>query len=287
MRKVGLSRSKFFGASSFLGDESVSIEQLKKQAKNLQKLYPDFAAKHSAVPPKLSDFQELAARTQGYPSWHAAITRKEQLVASPKGTRRIEMLDLDKVGARFTVAFDSQVLEEYHDDGRSKKPREFSCAYFQPTDFETYDKVTSELDQYLDAMGLVGDNGPPPAYSLAMIDVCQSLVREDPGFIDGYAHWANSLFWLGRYQEAIAMNKPILDRLTGMLPSGFKGRIPYSNLLNRPVHRLAHTLVLAYWKLQTPEGDMAAIALSKKMLKWWPNDNIGFRFLLSAPPEKT
>jgi len=263
----------------------VSVDHLKKLAKNLQKLYPDFAAKLVAAPPKLSDFQELAAKAQGFPSWHAAITRKESSADYPKGTRRVEMIDFDQIEARLQVELGSRVLEEYHDDGRSKRPREHQCAFFQPTDFETHDEVTRELDQYLDAMGLVGDNGPPPAYSVAMIDVCQSLVMKEPGFLDGYAHWANSLYWLGRYQTVIDMNKPILDRLTGMLPLGFKGRVSYSALLNRPVHRLVHTLVLAYWKLQTSEGDRAAIALSKKMLKWWPNDNTGFRFLLSAPPQ--
>ncbi|MES2190173.1 MAG: hypothetical protein V4454_08625 [Pseudomonadota bacterium] len=263
----------------------MSVDHLKKLAKNLQKLYPDFAAKHVAAPPKLSDFQELAAKAQGFPDWHAAITRKEQFVDHPKGKKRVEMIDFDQIGARLQVGLVSQVLDEYHDDGRSKRPREQLCAFFEPTHAESHDKVTHELDQYLDAMGLVGDNGPPPAYSVALIDVCQSLVMKEPGFIDGYAHWANSLYWLGRYQNIIDMNKPILDRLADMLPSGFKGRVPYSDLMNRPVHRLAHTLVLAYWKLQTPEGSKAAIALAKQMLKWWPNDNIGFRFLLSAPPQ--
>lgn len=51
----------------------MSIEHLKKQAKNLHRLLPEFLAKNPQ-PFSLSSCQELAARASGYPSWHAAST---------------------------------------------------------------------------------------------------------------------------------------------------------------------------------------------------------------------
>lgn len=263
----------------------MSIDQLKKRAKNLQKLYPEFAAKHATLPPKLTDFQELMARVDGYPSLHAATTRKAQPTAIPQGSNRIALLDFDLIGSRIVAAEDTRTFEEYRLDGTPKKPRVFDCVFFQPRDLIVHAKVTDALDAFLDASGYSGEGAPPPRYSIAMIDLCQAWVMEEPGFIDGYAHWANSLYWLERHQEVIALNQPVFDRLTGLVPAKFNGRIPYSIQRNRPFHRLVHTLVLSYWALNTPDGDASAITLAKKMLKWWPNDNIGFRYLLTRPPK--
>ena len=49
----------------------MSIDRLKKQAKNAQKLLEDFLAAHTP-PFKLSDCQDLVARLNGYPDWFAA-----------------------------------------------------------------------------------------------------------------------------------------------------------------------------------------------------------------------
>lgn len=51
----------------------MSIEHLKKQAKNLHRHLPEFLAKNPQ-PFSLSACQELVARSSGYPSWHAAST---------------------------------------------------------------------------------------------------------------------------------------------------------------------------------------------------------------------
>ena len=48
----------------------MNIEQAKKQAKNLRRLLPAYMAEHPDAG-KLSDVQELIARTHGYPSFHA------------------------------------------------------------------------------------------------------------------------------------------------------------------------------------------------------------------------
>ena len=56
--------------------------------------------------------------------------------------------------------------------------------------------------------------------------------------------------------------------------------MPYYCLGNRPFHRLAHALVLAYLGLKETDK---ALALCKRMLALWPNDNIGFRFIIADP----
>ncbi len=55
----------------------MSIDSLKKQAKNLKRLMPDFLALHTSAQHSLADCQELIARIHGYPNWHAAVTRAE------------------------------------------------------------------------------------------------------------------------------------------------------------------------------------------------------------------
>lgn len=49
----------------------MSVEHLKKQSKNAQKLLPDFVRQHQP-PYKLADCQQFIARLHGYPDWHAA-----------------------------------------------------------------------------------------------------------------------------------------------------------------------------------------------------------------------
>ena len=53
----------------------MSIDHLKKQAKNLHKLLPEFVQKHGLGTLKLSDCQELIAQINGYGSWHSAVNQ--------------------------------------------------------------------------------------------------------------------------------------------------------------------------------------------------------------------
>lgn len=54
----------------------MSKEHLKKQAKNLRRLLPDFLEQQPPVPP-LAACQELAAKINGYPNFHSAISVPE------------------------------------------------------------------------------------------------------------------------------------------------------------------------------------------------------------------
>jgi hypothetical protein len=56
----------------------VSIESLKKQAKNLKRLWPEFQTQHRNTEPALAACQELVARLHGYPCWHAIEKRSAE-----------------------------------------------------------------------------------------------------------------------------------------------------------------------------------------------------------------
>jgi hypothetical protein len=86
-----------------------------------------------------------------------------------------------------------------------------------------------------------------------------------------------------QYKDCIDMAEPVLNAAIKLIPSNFAGFIPYLYLENRPFHRLAHNLILAYYGAGMNDE---AKAIAKKMLSWWPNDNVGFRFLLTPPDEE-
>jgi hypothetical protein len=256
----------------------MSIDHLKKQAKNLKKTLPTFLQQHPGGDAPLSQFQELIAKANGYPSWHTAVHSY-----SNRGTIIAPVFD---VKTYIGVTTQYIPVTEYTTQGKEKKAREFDCAIFYPQDDVAHQRVVVRLDEFLESegyIGIFGDSGPPDAHNCEMVKLCQELTRIHPGFIDGYAHLCCALWWLGEYSKSIVVGQPVFDQLCELLPTGFKGRIPYSILKNRPFHRLAHCLVTAHYRLESTDGDEQAQKIAKKMLNWWPNDNIGFRFLLERP----
>lgn len=254
----------------------MSIDHLKKQAKNLKAALPAFLQLHPSGVAPLAAFQELVAQMSGYPSWHAASLGRSGSRDSNAGHAPAQSLGI-------TVAVERMYVTEYAADGSEKLPREVRCAVFYPDDLTTHERSVDELDSFLEEHGSseeFGDDGPPAQYSRELGKLCKKLIASDPSFIDGYAHLCTALWNLDDFRSAIDVGRPIYDQLCALLPPSFTGRVPYQHLENRPYHRLAHVLVLAYYGLKTREGDREASLLAKRMLKRWPNDNMGFRFLL-------
>lgn len=156
---------------------------------------------------------------------------------------------------------------------------------FDVDDEENLDTVTDELDETVEEIGggfgdmsLIDDIGLNQ-----LTQVCKALVEREPAFLDGYAHWVGALVALGKHNEAISIGTPILDIALDLIltaPKSFK--LSYYELSNRPFYRLAVNLVFALYGVNK---NKEAKDLAQKMLKMWPNDNIGFRFLL-VPPEE-
>ncbi len=147
------------------------------------------------------------------------------------------------------------------------------------------DSVTESLDEFLEenyedshelSLNFVHNRR-------ALIALCKRLVKKDACFIDGYAHWVGALVSLERHDEAVTVAEPVLEEIFELFATAPKSYKPsYYDLPNRPFFRLAYHLVLAYFG--QGENDKA-INLSKKMLKLWPTDNFGFRFLLTPETE--
>lgn len=92
---------------------------------------------------------------------------------------------------------------------------------------------------------------------------------------------ANRLWALGLQDEATEVYEQAYKQALTHIPKGFKGKITWSEVDNRPFLRLAHGTLLGLMRRRDKaKAGEAAMALAKQMLAWCPMDNIGVRFLL-------
>lgn len=223
----------------------------------------------------LGQAQDVAAQAVGYAHFHHAST----CVANTEPGLTALFGGLGQL--QFVVEDYAQDWITYDDNGNERgSVRRFAGMFLAGLDNESLDVVTEELDDVSDEIGGgMGDMSVmEPSGLKRLIRCCQRLTGLEPAFLDGYAHWAGALVTLNHGAEGVAIARPVYDAAIALLPTTFKGYIPYSYLENRPFHRLAVNLLLAYDQMNQPDE---AKAIAQRMLKWWPNDNIGFRFLLS------
>ncbi|MDD2944339.1 MAG: hypothetical protein PHG15_00710 [Acinetobacter sp.] len=227
-----------------INTSQTTISKIKSNAKKLKK---DLGI-------TLSEALEKSAKDSGYSSFHHASVcfTKTKRLNLKQSISSIKLRVFDR---------EETVRIEYEDD-------------------ESISKVTDELDDYtqnffygMDEMSYEELNN--------MIKICEKLVKKEPAFIDGYAHLVGGLVTMGHHKDAINLGEPIMEGLLELFKTAPKGYlINYYELANRPFFRLAHHVVLAYYGDQ--KNDKAR-KLAKCLLKLWPNDNIGFRFLLTPP----
>lgn len=213
---------------------------------------------------------DIAAINAGYENYHhvnfcASNTKTSQQISSIK----------------FTIHTYSDVFTDYHESEKGIKRK----AIFAIID-ESKDSIfeSSEiLDELVEEVGGgLGDMTLIPEYGLKeIVKLCKSLTKDAPTFIDGYAHWAGALIALKQYNKCIKMALPIFESICKTIP--VNSLVSYYELSNRPFHRLAVNLLLAYYGANK---DDKAKAIAEKMLLLWPNDNIGFRYLLTPPDEQ-
>lgn len=154
---------------------------------------------------------------------------------------------------------------------------------FELKDDDLLNIVTDELDRLIDEIdGGFGDMSYTHESGLNLIvQTCESLIKREPAFLDGYAHLIGALVELDKIKEALSVGLPVLEAAFDLLQPAFKKyQLNYYNLPNQPFFRLAHNLVLALYKANR---NAEAKKLAQKMLDLWPNDNVGFRFLLVPP----
>lgn len=253
----------------------MSLDKMKKQAKNLLRLLPEFVREHPGEL-KLADCQELIARTHGFPNWHAAATHQATTVVNDVGVAS------SFVVLPLSIQCEVQEIEEYTESGDLKSPCKYQFLRIAPT--RSINAVTGELDAFMEEARWDSWEVPPTDLAFRMAALCEQLTAKQPAFLDGFAHLAVGLIHLGRNGEVITRLLPVYEAVVASFPDSerFDGRIPYSDFSNRPFHRIAANLVVAAYRSGTSRGDALGSKIAKQMYRWWPNDNVGFRFMLTA-----
>lgn len=250
----------------------MSIDHLKKQAKNLKRLWPEFATSHGEAP-SLAACQELIARCSGYASWHAAVS-----------ARTASGGDVAKVGLSASAhdALKWTVTIEMESPGSGE--RALPSARFVQDQSEVARAQRQELLDFDERMELVERRaGSRPASAKAneeLLALCNRLLSDNPLFMDAYGGKVCALSDLGRYEEAVEAGWPAFEIASRPLAAIDEVRVSYYKLDNRPFHRLAMAVAYASLKLSDPAKRERGKLIAKSMLKWWPNDNMGFRLLL-------
>ena len=262
----------------------MSIDHIKKQAKNLRRLLPAYLADHPDGTGSLADFQELIARTHGYPSFHALVSAHSESPPSA-GPVSLGTLRADYEGKQSWMKYDA----EGNAVGTIDVPTfQLAASDSRFADNDTLWKVTAEFDSACDQAGAItGDFSEfSPAVRKKLVRHAEHLCHKEPAFLDGVAFRTGAMVHKGRFDDARQLSEAVVEAVFGMLTASAKKHhvrefyVPYSYLPNRPFHRLAHSLVLAYCGLDQPEK---AQALCRRMLALWPNDNVGFRFIEQDP----
>ena len=107
----------------------------------------------------------------------------------------------------------------------------------------------------------------------------KSLVEKYPTFIDAYSHLGFALFDQGNWKLALDTCRQGYSIGESAIPPEFDGMIEWGWLENRPFLRAAQGIVLSYKKLGHRRE---AVALMEQLLRWNPNDNQGFRFVIGS-----
>ncbi len=259
------------------------LDKLKKQAKNLHRLLPDFVREHKTEL-QLAHCQELIARINGFPNWHVAVSRVDE----PSGnklsdTAPVRGIDLAGLFVDLVVtvnAGDGVGLEGDDDGHYSPAANQFLTVSTHPS----IEKEIDELDEFLDTSGWRDWDSPPVELAQELIQLCEELIRRQPSFLDGYAHLAVALMHMGKHREVLERFLPVYEKVVFKFPDAkkFRGLISYSELENRPFHRLAMNLVVSAYEHGTLKSNAIGAKIARQLYAWWPNDNLGFRFMLTA-----
>jgi hypothetical protein len=268
----------------------MNIDHLRKQAKNLVKLYPDLVAGNPAEL-TLSAAQGAITRINGYPNWESMVFASR--VADGRGGKRKS--DTSPLDPAFLVA----ELQKAICFRRDPEPSRLSIAYSKqdgsPTrfvdghelhlDYATDDfreKARLADDALHDAFEEAGmsfdgrlDTIKPDAMS-HLIEVVEASLRRCPFNLEGVPRLAGCYLQGRRDADVLAFIEPIAKAVLAMLPENENIHVSYYELDNRPFHRMMLHYVLA---LDRACRHVDADAAAKRMLGLWPNDNIGFRFM--------
>lgn len=268
----------------------MNIDHLRKQAKNLVRLYPELVAGNPAEL-TLSVAQGVIARINGYPNWESMVFATK--VANGKGNKRD--IDMSSVSPAWLAAEVQRAICFRRDAELRRLPTAYSKQDGSPTRFvEGYelhfgyatDAFREEarladdlLHNAFEQAGMSFDgrlDTIEPRALAHLITVVEASLRRCPFNLEGVPRLAGCYLQAGRDAEALVLIEPVTNAVLSMLPENENIQVSYYELDNRPFHRMMLHYVLA---LDRADRHADADAAVKRMLKLWPNDNIGFRFI--------
>lgn len=261
----------------------MNLSHLRKQAKNLQSIFPELVAAHGSKL-QLSHAQDAIARIHGYPSWSVAAEKDAAgsaaaSVISPTNP----IVDAIRVGYVFHLSQEEELVIKLDDDGDPKKyaiGREATLAPVREADDKSVRRAADAFDELTDRLGGVsGDfRDYSPEVLQRLIDAARASVKGCPLHIEAWNLIGGALFTQAKFTESLAVVEPVATALLALLPSQGVIQVCYGVLSNRPFFRIVHCYLLL---LNKAERHREADALAKRMFALWPNDNMGFRSMLT------
>jgi hypothetical protein len=255
----------------------MNVSQAKKLAKNLRKAWPSLVAEHGDAL-ALHDAQEVIARIQGYPHWNAfqqaAVRSKRPECNQSDGSIYGNL--------RFVPVAPPELLATRYNEERDQWTHyiEGIEVVLRPASDQAdvlINQVSEELYAELEQRG--GRNGEYPDDPSALdylVEHARHAVRRCPFSVEAINVLSGLLYSRGRLEEALAVVEPAATSLLEMIPTENKVvHVPYGYVLNRPFFRLCHVYLLL---LHQADRHKEATALAKRMHRYCPSDNMGFRF---------
>ncbi|WP_339864898.1 hypothetical protein [Paremcibacter congregatus] len=138
---------------------------------------------------------------------------------------------------------------------------------------ETYHKFTDALGTALDQRNY-GELSTP-----AYIATLKKLLKEEPDFIDGYAHLGLALLEQGKTNKALEACLMGVSVGEKALPKNYAGQAPWYCLDNRPFLRALHGAICCTIRLRRRK---IAVEQIETLLRYNPDDNQGVRYLLGS-----
>lgn len=222
----------------------------------------------------LSRAQEAVARTHGFCSWFEATRRCNESSVGRAVSKR-------NAPAEVTEGVLASIGKTYvfvRDDGRGRRSEyimEYASSDAEDVAMEVEEELFDEIGYQEDVEDdrLLSD----PKFQGERMKACGVVLRGHPYLLDAWNSLAVCLFQLKRFEESLAIVKPLCDGLLSMLPDG-SPRISYNHQQNRPFLRLFNCQLCLLHNLQRHRE---ADALASQLSRLESSGRMGFRDLLT------
>lgn len=267
----------------------MNLSHLRKQAKNLKQIYPELVAACGNTM-SLAQAQEAIARFHGYPNWSAAAAKADVAEARPASAAAHPEIGA-QIRARYTFDLSGPVelgmeLDDNGEPTRYEIGREALLILRDRGAESELRREEDALDDLADRLGgITGDFNDYTSRGLAtLLRAAREAVARCPLYVDGWNRVAGTLFTQRKFKEALSIAEPIASALLDLLPTEGAVQVSYGQLQNRPFFRIVHCYLLL---LHEAGRHKEADALADRMVRFWPNDNLGFRFLMTKRARDT